>query len=304
VEAGLACLPAESPYARVIPTCWTGPRSTPMTGSKVWRCSRTSGTGATPVPRGPCPFNIDAKLNGAYIALGLLYGKGDFGGPSGINPGGQDSDCNPSNAAGVLGVAIPERWKAGIAAIADEKFDYTDYSFREIVESTLNRAIAMAERNGGSRSGERLLIKLQAPVPAELKLWDDYGEPVERIGVNDPRWTWQGSWAPGRRERNPLPVRASEQAGDSGTLAFEGTGAILVGPYLPDGGKAEIYLNGALDSTVDVYSDEVHQKGGESVWHRFGLTPGRHEVQVVVLGEPGPGSSGNRVVIQDLVVFR
>jgi hypothetical protein len=24
------------------------------------------------------PFNIDAKLNGAYIALGLLYGSGDF----------------------------------------------------------------------------------------------------------------------------------------------------------------------------------------------------------------------------------
>ena len=24
------------------------------------------------------PFNIDAKLNGAYVALGLLYGGGDF----------------------------------------------------------------------------------------------------------------------------------------------------------------------------------------------------------------------------------
>jgi hypothetical protein len=25
------------------------------------------------------PFNIDAKINGAYIALGLLYGGGDIG---------------------------------------------------------------------------------------------------------------------------------------------------------------------------------------------------------------------------------
>ena len=24
------------------------------------------------------PFNIDAKLNGAYIVMGMLYGEGDF----------------------------------------------------------------------------------------------------------------------------------------------------------------------------------------------------------------------------------
>ena len=60
---------------------------------------------------------------------------------------GQDSDCNPASAVGVLGVVlgyegIPEEYRSGIPAIADEKFSYTDYSFNTIVESTQRRASA------------------------------------------------------------------------------------------------------------------------------------------------------------------
>lgn len=311
VEAGWAVLPPESPYARLIRDVLDWSQQHPSEWQRVWRMIDDKWNRRDPCPAGALtPFNIDAKLNGAYIALGLLYGGGDFEQTLQVSTrAGQDSDCNPSNAAGVLGVMtgyrnIPERWKSGIAAIADEKFDYTDYSFREIVESTVNRAIALAERNGGRRAGDRLLVKIQEPVPAELQIWDDYGEPTERIGVNDSRWNWSGGWAPPRRAQRPADSRDSAKPGDRGEIAIEGTGVILVGPYLPDGGKAEIYLNGELDATVDVYSDEVHPKGGESIWHRFGLAPGRHEVKIVVLGEPGPGSAGNRVVVQDLVVFR
>src|SRR3546814_1966353 len=49
---------------------------------------------------------------------------------------GQDSDCNPASAAGILGVvlgynAIPEQWKKGIDSIADEKFAHTNYRSEE-----------------------------------------------------------------------------------------------------------------------------------------------------------------------------
>ena len=55
------------------------PSSIPTTGKRCGSCSRTSGTNATPAPKARCkPFNIDAKLNGAYIALGLLYGGARF----------------------------------------------------------------------------------------------------------------------------------------------------------------------------------------------------------------------------------
>ena len=139
--------------------------------------------------RDPCPsgalrpFNIDAKLNGAYIALGLLYGGGDFGKTIEITTrAGQDSDCNPASAAGVLGVAlgyraIPEQWKSGIDAIADRKFSYTDFTFHSIVASTEKRAIALIERTGGRREGDTLIVKVQKPEPAKLEIWDNYGSP-------------------------------------------------------------------------------------------------------------------------------
>ena len=49
-------------------------------------------------------YNIDAKLNAAYILVGLLWGGGDFEQTMIISGRcGQDSDCNPSSAASILG---------------------------------------------------------------------------------------------------------------------------------------------------------------------------------------------------------
>ena len=69
-------------------------------------------------------------------------------------------------------------------------------------------------------------------------------------------------------------------------------------------GTADIYLDGKLSRTVDVYPDENAWKNGESVWHEFKLKPGKHTLRLVVRGEPYPGSSGAEVGIQDLVIFR
>jgi hypothetical protein len=50
-------------------------------------------------------FNIDAKLNGPGIVMGLLYGDGDPLKTLEISTRcGQDSDCNPSNALACMGV--------------------------------------------------------------------------------------------------------------------------------------------------------------------------------------------------------
>ena len=63
--------------------------------------------------------NISATLNSAYIAIGLLYGRCDFADTIIISClCGQDSDCNPSSAASVLGTfigasRIPEIYSSG-----------------------------------------------------------------------------------------------------------------------------------------------------------------------------------------------
>jgi len=61
-------------------------------------------------------LGLDVRTNGAYVYLGLLYGDGEIWKTMNISMrSGLDSDCNPSNSAGIVGTAmgmskIPEKW--------------------------------------------------------------------------------------------------------------------------------------------------------------------------------------------------
>lgn len=306
VETGLACIPKKSPYRLLIADLLAWSKQYPQDWKRVWQLIEDKWDTNDPCPAGALqPFNIDAKLNGAYIALGLLYGKNDFGKTLEISTrAGQDSDCNPASAGGILGVVlgyerIPEEWKGGIPALADQKFRYTDFSFRSIVESTEKRAIALVKQTGGRLEGDRLRVKVQAPKAPKLETWN-YGTVAERIPAADARWSWAGPW----RTEDKRPGKLASAKGAEASLSFTGSGVIVVGPYLPSGGKADVYLDAKLDRTVDVNSDEKAGKGGEAVWHAFGLKNGKHTVRLVVRGEPYGEGKGTDVGIEDLVVFR
>ena len=78
VEAGLACLPQKSPYAMTISDVLAWSKQNPD-WRLTWELIEKKWNRREPCPDGAMmPFNIDAKLNGAYVALGLLYGGGDF----------------------------------------------------------------------------------------------------------------------------------------------------------------------------------------------------------------------------------
>ncbi len=309
VEAGLRSIPAKSPYARLITDVLAWSKQYPNDWKKVWQLIEDKWDKREPCPEGALrTFNIDAKLNGGYIVLGLLYGGGDFGRTIEVSTrAGQDSDCNPSSAAGIIGVTlgyskIPDEWKGGIPALADKKFNYTDYSFNTIVDSTQKRALALVQSTGGTVSGDTATVKTQAPKAPKLEIWGNYGSPVERVAVTDARWTWTGVWTPA--EPATKPVRRATTSTAEASIGFDGTGAILVGPYLPEGGKADVYLDGTLDSTVDANSDEDQGKGSEVIWHRFGLKAGKHTLRVVVKGEAMYAGKGTAIVLEDLIVFR
>jgi hypothetical protein len=137
VEAGLACIPAESRYARCIRDVIAGWRERPADWRATWRKIETlynAGDDCT-----PGPLSIDAALNGAYVALALLYGGDNFWQVCEIATRcGQDSDCNPSSAAGVWGCmhgrsGLPAEAIAGVERIEGEKFLHTRYSLRELL---------------------------------------------------------------------------------------------------------------------------------------------------------------------------
>jgi len=314
VETGLKSIPAKSPYGLLIADLLAWSKQYPNDWKKVWQLTEDKWSKRDVCPAGALqPFNIDAGLNGAYIVLGLLYGAGDFEKTMEVSTrSGQDSDCNPSSAAGILGVMlgyakIPDIWKSGIPAISGKKFQYTDFTFESIVASTEKRALAMVQKTGGRVEGDRVFVRTQAPKAPKLEVWDDYGSPVERVSVNDKRWNFKGKWQLTAREfgrRGKYVSTVSSEKGAEASISFEGTGAILVGAYLLSGGKLEVYLDGKLDRTLDVFADERNNRQGEAVWHGFGLKPGPHTVRLVVLGETYPGSKGADVSVEDLVVFR
>jgi hypothetical protein len=117
VEQGLAAIPAGSGYARAVSDVLRWHAEDPGDWRKTWHLLEARWDKDDPCPEGALtPFNIDARLNGAYVALALLYGDGDFARTLEIaTRSGQDSDCNPSSAGGILGVRlgydrIPEVW--------------------------------------------------------------------------------------------------------------------------------------------------------------------------------------------------
>ena len=317
VESGLACLPKESPYAQAIADTLEWSKVHADDWTKVWKLILDKWDKRDPCPGGALtPFNIDAKLNGAYIALGLLYGQGDFEKTLKISTrAGQDSDCNPASAMGILGVVygydrIPDVWKSGIPAIADKKFAFTNHSFQSIVESTTQRAVEVVQKEGGQFQGDKLIVPVEEPAAAKLEAWDDYGSPVERVPVTDSRWSWKGRWSmpadsKGVRRQD---LRGSSTKDSEATVTFEATGFILTGSYLPAGGKLDVFLDDNAAETLDVYLEGESERAGESVFHRFGLANSKHSLRIVVRGEPYEGSSrepkGREVVLKDLVVFR
>ncbi len=234
VEAGLASIPADSGYGKVIRDVIDWSAAEPD-WRKTWRKITDKWDRDDVCPDGAlAEFNIDARLNGAFVALGLLYGGGDFSKTLEVSArSGQDSDCNPSSAAGILGViigyaAIPDEWKSGIPAIADTKFDYTNYTFNEITASTVARALKVVERAGGQVSASEIVVPFQAPKAPALEQWD-VDPPTASLLSYGGAWTWSDGWEerPAGMGRAKWTNRADAQA----TLQFSGTGVVIRGEY-------------------------------------------------------------------------
>lgn len=247
------------------------------------------------------PFNIDAKLNGAYIAIGLLYGRGDFARTLEITTRcGQDSDCNPSSAAGILGVIlgysrIPDEWKSGIPKIAGEKFQFTSYSYEDIVRSTLARAGKAIEGAGGRVTGDEAVIPLQAPVAPALEGWT-MGIPEAILGTDDPAWTWKGPWSPEKGGK------AAVGQGAEAILRFTGTAVAIVGPLGQDGGKAAVFLDGKEAGEMNAYIEE--RTFDNDLFHAYDLKPGIHELRIVMKGDADPRSKGKKIIVQKAIAYR
>lgn len=260
-------------------------------------------------------FNIDAKLNGAYIVMGLLYGEGDPLKTIEISTRcGQDSDCNPSNALAVLGVikgfsGLPQNMQDGVKAMGDSLFIHTSYSFNSAVASTYKYALDFVVKEGGKNSVKKITIKRQVPVAPELEIAFPDVVYDSKISVFEKdKWIFKGKWKPyeiiGREKESRKQSMYSENKGDEIEIHFSGTGISVTGNWYRDGGKADVWLDGSLHRTIDTYYFFAGQQHTESIWHVLNLQPGEHKVRIVIKGEKRPESEGTRVYITGATIFK
>jgi hypothetical protein len=156
ILAGLKCIPEDSQYAECIRDVLGWYKENPDNWQKTWQLIEDKYNLNPAYRRSSCEkgkFNIDAKINGAYIVLGLLYGKGDPDKTIIITArSGQDSDCNPSSAAGILFTTIgfaklPDKFKSALNP--EGKFSHTPYNFPTLVGVCEKLGRQAVVRSGG-----------------------------------------------------------------------------------------------------------------------------------------------------------
>ncbi len=199
VQAGLACIPPESRYARCIEDVLRGYRRNPKDWRATWRLIEERWNDDQDCEQGSA-LSIDAHINGAYIAIGLLYGEGDFFKTIEISTRcGQDADCNPSSAAGILGCmigynAIGEKYTGGIAKIADTPFAHADYSFNTLIPACQQMTERIILRAGGCITNDAYWIPQQLPLAARLEQWTNQQVELQNgIQPHHVQW-WNPAW--------------------------------------------------------------------------------------------------------------
>jgi len=315
IDYALKSIPAESDYSKIVKDVILLHQHYPTDWQAAWKKLEAKwdnvdicGAGST--------FNIDAKLNGAFIVMGLLYGDGDPMKTMEIATRcGQDSDCNPSNAMAVLGVikgfkALPAEFTKGVIEYKDSLFINTNYSFTKAVENTYNYALGFIAKDSGIVAENTIKIKVQQPVAPMLEVAFPNVVFDKKVTVFEKdSWKVKGKWETitrGSKTTSEISKvsQYAEKKGDMTEFSFTGTGVSLTGVWNKVGGKADIFVDGVFDRTIDTFFNYNKQEyGTTSIWHKFGLAHGNHKVRIEVKGEKRPESEGTKINLTDALVF-
>lgn len=315
IDFALKSIPAESDYYKIVKDVIKLHQHYPTDWQSAWKELEAKWDNVDICGAGSS-FNIDAKFNGAFVVMGLLYGDGDPLKTMEITTRcGQDSDCNPSNAMAVLGVLngfkkLPANLTRGVLEYKDSVFINTNYSFSKAVENSYNYALGLIKKDSGIVTGKKIKIKIQEPLaPAlEVSFPDVVFDQKVTIFEKDP-WKFKGKWETyTRKSRTGNEVtklsQCAQKKGDNAEFSFTGTGVSLTGTWNKEGGKADIYIDNKFDRTIDTYFNYNNQQyGTTSIWHKFNLTPGTHKVRVEVKGEKRAESEGTKINLIDALIF-
>ena len=241
IEKALEAIPAESQYAEMVRDVLSWKKEFPNDFEACWKKVAEKYHNNPKYRQWSCSgptsdFNIDVKINGAYVLIGLLYGNGDLDETIKIALRcGQDSDCNPSSAGGVLFAtigfnALPARFSE---ALDETKvFDHTAYNFPALLDVCEKLTVQAVEKEGGFIREENGVRYFYIPkTQVKPSLLTSCVAPVDKPLEGD-----AGYFTAEERAQLKFPELSDEEALDK---YFAGFRASHMGPDMDPGFKTE-----------------------------------------------------------------
>ena len=270
VSEALKTIPAQSQFYKCINDVIQWHKKYPADWKQTWFEVQRKWSNDVGCPDGVFkPFNIDAKVNAAYVVIGLLYGNGDYTKTLEISTRcGQDADCNPSSAGGILGTVlgydkIPAYWKQGLKEAESIDFKYTTMSLLDVYDIGLKHALLVIAKNGGNVRDGQVTIKTQQPVAVKF---EQSFPGLYPIAKQSPKWS---------------------DKKDEFTFEFTGTGFVIRGEAAKwmsessDVLEAALYIDGQQTETIKLPANYTTRRY-ELAW-KYDLPKGKHEVKFKLL---------------------
>jgi len=242
-------------------------------------------------------FNIEATVNSAYVLIGLLYGHGDFYKTMDIAARcGQDSDCNPSTCAGILGTIIgydkiPEYWLKPLQKAENIDFSHTSMSLNDTYKIGLKHALQVIEKNNGHVSGNEVTIQVQIPKAVKLEQNPSNHIPVKREVL-------------GKFAYSTVPESEGLSVADFREYNFEGNGLIINGrvtgnknKYLDYVADVDFLLDGKKFKNMKLPLDFI--KRSTEIFWVFELPEVKHKLEIKWLNP----LQGVDIVLESVIVY-
>lgn len=338
IQLALKAIPANSQYAKIIndilvwyaqePDDW---RATWQKVEDKWNHDLCPWAKSDPLPLKrdvlTDSFNIQGHFNGAYILIGLLYGKGDYLQAIRIcTRCGQDTDSNVANCGGIMGVmlgndGLPETVHAELAPYMDRDYHFTTLSINSASELSYKLALENIEANGGTITKEEVILSVQEAEhngPCEVSFPGFSFVDIYTITPElSPELNWHGEWkhpilfnkwsATIETEKEKQVDRdflSSERPGDYLEVPFTGSCIYVQGNLHENFGILKAYVDGELMQTRDMYIRQIWNghKQATAVWIT-GLTDEQHILRVVVTGRKNPAATGTEIQLGRVVSY-
>lgn len=287
IQEALKIFPAKATFAQVIRDVLENYRRFPNDWKKNWQLIQKKWGEDKKCPESLFkPLNCEAKINAAWVTIGLLYGRGDLSKTLEITTRcGDDTDSNAAAAGGIVGTLlgfsqIPADWKKGLEEIEILKPKGLEISIKEAEDLSLKLALEMIKRNGGKIEHNNIFIPSRhfSPLPYEVNFPNLYP-----------------------KERRELNLRLSEINSET-TIEFEGTGFVINGRIVkkvPEDHtyRVAIVVDGRLVGASVLPAHPLLRN--PTPFFHFNLRPGKHRL-FLQISEPSPKAD---IQLDEMIIY-